>query len=119
VLYAAAGRASEVAQLTRANVKDGKATAIEIGGKGGKRRPLLLTEAAQKAIRAYLEARGEDDHAAGLFISHGRSAGQPLTPTIWSIVNDDARDVFGVDPRAVRSHGSARTPSVTCGRSNW
>ena len=57
VLYATAGRASEVAQLIRSNVAEGSQMQIQIVGKGDKRRPLLLTEPAQRAIKAYLEAR--------------------------------------------------------------
>jgi integrase len=44
VLYATAGRASEVAQLARRDIQEGKkVTSVEITGKGNKRRPLLLT----------------------------------------------------------------------------
>ena len=51
------------------------------------------------AIRAYLEARGDDKHD-GLFISHGAHAGDPLTAsTIWTVVNRAAQAVFGTDDK--------------------
>jgi site-specific recombinase XerD len=94
VLYATAGRASEVAQLTRAKVREGNALSIKITGKGNKERPLLLTEPAKRAIREYLKARG--DKYPGLFVSHGRNAGHPInTKTMWAIVDQAALKVLG------------------------
>lgn len=90
-LYASAGRVSEVAGLTREQVLDGRAEEVYLVGKGGKERVILLTEAARRAIQAYLKAR-LDDYPA-LFIGHSKkSRGQPLhRRTIWQIVKDAAR----------------------------
>lgn len=95
-LYATAGRAAEIASLQRADVAEGRATQVEIVGKGGKKRLLVLTTAVQRAIQAYLHER--TDNAAGLFISHGAHKDQPLsTQSLWHIVNQAAKAVFGVD----------------------
>ena len=84
-LYASAGRVSEVAALTRAQVADGRAGEVLITGKGNKQRMLFLTPEAQAAIRAYCAER--DDPSPALFISHGRNKGQPLTRmSIWRAV---------------------------------
>jgi len=84
-LYASAGRVSEVASLTRAQVADGRASEVLITGKGNKQRMLFLTPEAQAAIRAYCNAR--DDSYDPLFISHGRNMGQPLSRmSIWLAV---------------------------------
>jgi site-specific recombinase XerD len=88
-LYASAGRVSEVASLTRAQVADGRASEILITGKGNKQRMLFLTPEAQNAIRAYCNAR--DDTYPALFISHRKNKGQPLTRmTIWRAVKQAA-----------------------------
>jgi site-specific recombinase XerD len=95
-LYATAARVSEVVALQRADVAEGHATYVEIVGKGGRSRPLILTKVAQETIQAYLVAR--PDSAPGLFISHGARKEQPLTPqAVWRIVNDAAKAVFGTD----------------------
>ncbi len=97
-LYATAGRAAEVASLQRADVAQGQATQVEIIGKGNKKRTLILTQPAQKAIQAYLAAR--TDSGAGLFVSHGPYRDQPLTTqSIWKIVNEAAKAVFGADKK--------------------
>jgi site-specific recombinase XerD len=84
-LYASAGRVSEVASLTRAQVADGRAGEILITGKGNKQRMLFLTPEAQSAIRAYCNAR--NDPYPALFISHRKAKGQPLTRmSIWRAV---------------------------------
>jgi site-specific recombinase XerD len=91
-LYASAGRASEIASLTRAALRDGKLAECKIVGKGGKERMLFLTKEAQGAIAAYCKAR--DDNFPGMFISHGRGAGNPLSRrTIWAIVNHAAKEL--------------------------
>lgn len=88
-LYASAGRVSEVASLTRAQVADGRASEILITGKGNKQRMLFLTPEAQRAIRAYCNAR--DDAYPALFISHRKNKGQALTRmTIWRAVKHAA-----------------------------
>ena len=84
-LYASAGRVSEVASLTRAQVADGRAAEVLITGKGNKQRMLFLTPEAQAAIRAYCAER--DDPYPALFISHRRNKGRPLTRmSIWRAV---------------------------------
>jgi integrase/recombinase XerD len=88
-LYASAGRVSEVASLTRAQVLDGRLDEIWITGKGGRDRVILLTPEAQGAIAAYCAER-QDSHP-GLFISHGRDRGTPLGRwTLWKVVKDAA-----------------------------
>ncbi|BCX03184.1 MAG: tyrosine recombinase XerD [Candidatus Roseilinea sp.] len=89
-LYASAGRVSEVASLTRAQVADGRAGEVLITGKGNKQRMLFLTPEAQAAIRAYCNER--DDPYPALFISHRRNKGQPLTRmSIWRAVKRAAK----------------------------
>jgi site-specific recombinase XerD len=84
-LYASAGRVSEIAALTRAQVADGRAAEVLITGKGNKQRMLFLTPEAQAAIRAYCAER--DDPYPALFISHRRHKGRPLTRmSIWRAV---------------------------------
>jgi site-specific recombinase XerD len=103
-LYASAGRVSEVASLTRASVLDGRLSEVRITGKGGKERLLLLTKDAQRAIAAYCRERGDDN--PGLFISHGRGAGQPLgRGTLWAVVKQAAKALNlykGTSPHAFR-----------------
>ncbi|HIQ06049.1 MAG TPA: hypothetical protein EYH31_10270 [Anaerolineae bacterium] len=89
-LYASGGRVSEVASLTREMVLDGRIDEVHLIGKGDQPRVILLTQAAMRAIQAYIAER-DDDHP-GLFISHGRGHGQPLgRGTIWKVVKDAAR----------------------------
>lgn len=89
-LYASAGRVSEVASLTRAQVADGRAAETLITGKGNKQRMLFLTPEAQAAIRSYCNAR--DDTYPALFISHRKGKGQPLTRmSIWRAVKHAAK----------------------------
>ncbi len=95
-LYATAGRAAEVVSLTRADVAEGYATQFEITGKGRKKRMLFLTVPAQAAIQTYLKER--TDSAPALFISHGANKEKSLSlSTLWGIVNEAAKKVFGVD----------------------
>lgn len=90
-LYASGGRVSEVASLTREAVLDGRLDEVQIVGKGGAPRAMLLTRPAMGAIRAYLRERGDDGHP-GLFVSHGAHAGNPVTrSTIWRVVKAAAR----------------------------
>lgn len=89
-LYASAGRVSEVASLTRAQLADGRSSEALITGKGNKQRMLFLTPEAQAAIRAYCNER--DDPYPALFISHRRNKGRPLTRmSIWRIVKRAAK----------------------------
>jgi site-specific recombinase XerD len=85
-IYASAGRVSEVASLDRADVQDGGVREVMITGKRGKKRLIFLTSEAQRAIRAYTQARGADGHKP-LFISHGRNYGSRLSrQTMWRTV---------------------------------
>jgi site-specific recombinase XerD len=87
-IYASAGRVSEVASLDRADVQDGGVREVMITGKRGKKRFIFLTAEAQRAIRAYAQARGPDGHKP-LFISHGRNYGARLSrQTIWRTVKE-------------------------------
>ena len=88
-LYASAGRVSEVASLTRAQLLDGRLDEVMIRGKGGVDRMILLTPEAQDAISRYCAER--NDRYPGLFISHGRNRGKPLGRwTLWKTVKDAA-----------------------------
>jgi integrase/recombinase XerD len=90
VLYSSAGRVSEVASLTRADVLDGRLDEVLIRGKGGRDRVILLTPEAQRAIAAYCRAR--TDRYPGLFVSHGRNRGKPLGRwALWKVVKDAAK----------------------------
>jgi site-specific recombinase XerD len=89
-LYASAGRVSEVASLTRAQVLDGRLDEVMIRGKGGKDRIILLTPEAQRAIARYCAER--QDRYPGLFLSHGRDRGKALGRwALWKTVKDAAR----------------------------
>ncbi len=105
-LYASAGRASEVASLTREMTLDGRLGEVRITGKGGKDRILLLTKEAQSAIAAYCRER--DDDYPGLFVSHGRGAGRPLgRGTLWAVVKQAAKALGlykGTSPHAFRHY---------------
>lgn len=106
-IYASAGRVSEVASLTRAQVQDGGVREVMITGKRGRKRLIFLTPEAQRAIRNYTSARGTDGHDP-LFISHGRNYGTQLSrQTIWRIVKDavTALGLFqGISPHDFRHY---------------
>ncbi len=88
--YASAGRVSEVASLTRAQVLDGRLDEVLIRGKGGKDRVILLTPEAQAAIATYCVER--TDKHSGLFISHGRNKGKSLGRwALWKVIKDAAK----------------------------
>ena len=89
-LYASGGRVSEVASLTREMVLDGRLDEVELIGKGGWPRLILLTPEAMEAIQAYVHERNDD--YPPLFISHGRGRGQALgRGTIWATVKKAAK----------------------------
>ena len=71
-LYATAARISEVSNLNRRSVDDGRAKHAVIVGKGNKPRTLHLRDYAQKSIRRYLSERKDGNPA--LFISHSRNS---------------------------------------------
>lgn len=96
-LYDTAGRVSEVASLTRAQVQDGGVSEVVIRGKGGRERVLFLTPRTRRAIQAYCRERGQDGHPA-LFISHARDEGHPLSRvSLWRVVKRAAR-ACGLSP---------------------
>jgi len=114
-LYSSAGRASEVTQLNCQAVDQGYSTTVEVTGKGGKRRMLILTHEAQLAIRQYLAERerqgervsaGAGSKAVPLFVSHGRARRQRLSrTTLWRVVAEAARVLglkSGSGPHAFR-----------------
>lgn len=93
VMYASAGRVSEIASLQRKQVQDGRAKEAIITGKGDKERFLYFTPDAQVAIQAYCVER--EDEFESLFIAHGRNRGAALTRAmLWKIVSD-AADALG------------------------
>jgi site-specific recombinase XerD len=106
-IYASAGRVSEVASLTRAQVQDGGVREVMITGKRGRKRLIFLTAEAQQAIRAYAQARGADGHKY-LFISHGRNYGAQLSrQSIWRIVKDAVKALGlyrGISPHDFRHY---------------
>jgi site-specific recombinase XerD len=106
-IYASAGRVSEVASLTRAQVQDGGVREVMITGKRGKMRLIFLTIDAQRTIRAYAQARGADGYRP-LFISHGRDYGTQLSrQSIWRIVKDAVTTLGlyeGVSPHDFRHY---------------
>jgi len=88
-LYATGGRASEILQLSRRDILDGRVDEAFIIGKGGYDRALLFTPEAMAAIRAYCAER--DDKNDSVFISHGRGQGKPLgRGAVWTIVKNAA-----------------------------
>ncbi len=104
-IYASAGRVSEVASLNRADVQDGGVREVMITGKRGRQRLIFLTAEAQRAIRAYTQARGADGYKP-LFISHGRNYGARLSrQMIWRIVKEAVKALGlyeGVSPHDFR-----------------
>jgi len=89
-LYATGGRASEILQLSRRDLLDGRTDEAFVIGKGGYTRALFLTSEAQAAIRIYCSER--DDNNDAVFVSHGRGKGKPIgRGTIWSTVKNAAR----------------------------
>jgi integrase/recombinase XerD len=106
-IYASAGRVSEVASLSRAQVQDGGVRETMITGKRGRKRLVFFTADAQRAIRAYTQERGADGFPA-LFISHGRNRGTQLTrQSIWRTVKTAVRALGlyqGVSPHDFRHY---------------
>jgi site-specific recombinase XerD len=110
-LYSSAGRASEVTQLNCQSVDHGYSTTVEVTGKGGKRRMLILTQEAQQAIRQYLAERerqgervsgGASSKPVPLFVSHGRARRQRLSRTTLVGVAEAAHAGPQVGQRAAR-----------------
>lgn len=103
-LFASCGRVSEVSALKRSQVQDGRISKCVIVGKGEKGRYLFLTREAQHAIQAYCNER--QDAFDGLFVSHGRDVGKPLTrQMLWRIVADAAASLgFSAHPHDFRHY---------------
>lgn len=103
-LFASCGRVSEVASLQRKQVQDGRLDKCVIVGKGNKARYLFLTREAQHAIQTYCGER--HDAYEGLFISHGRERGNPLTrQMLWRIVSEAAHALgFTAHPHDFRHY---------------
>jgi site-specific recombinase XerD len=92
VMYASAGRVSEIVSLMRKQVQDGRAKEALIVGKGTKERFLFFTPDAQRAIQAYCVER--EDEFEPLFIAHGRNRGMRLSRAmLWKIVSDAAHEL--------------------------
>ena len=105
-LFSTAGRLSEVLELTRADVQNGRAKRVMVVGKRDKQRVLFLSEEARAAIRQYLQKRDEfGAHGRYLFISHGRSKGSQLSSqSVWRVVKKAARahDLDHISPHTFR-----------------
>ena len=96
VLFCTGVRRAEAVSLSRADIDAGQAI---ITGKGNKERLVFFDEPTLQAIRAYLDARG-DDHAP-LFLRHdnrrGRTAGRGgerwrlSRQSVWAIVKRYAK----------------------------
>jgi integrase/recombinase XerC len=102
VLFYSGMRRAEVGSLNRRDVQDGWAHEALVVGKGSKERNVFFGEDAQRAIRAYLDAR--DDNLVPLFLRHDNHRGKPgpggeawrlSLQSVWMIVRDYAR-VVGV-----------------------
>jgi site-specific recombinase XerD len=100
VLFYSGMRRAEVGSLNRQDVQDGWAHDALVIGKGDKERNVFFGEDAQRAIRAYLEARSDD--MLPLFLRHDNRRGRPgpggehwrlSLQSIWGIVKDYARMV--------------------------
>jgi len=107
-LYASAGRASEIVQLTRKQVQDGRRDEVVSKGKGSRERFLFFTPEAQRALQVYLEARQDD--SPHVFINHERKYGTGLSRNmLWHIVHQVAETVGAekVHPHTFR-HARAR-----------
>lgn len=106
-LYSTAGRASEVASLTRAQFESSTMLSvttptellpIPVGDKG---RVVFITVGAREAIQTYLIARDATapklEHDA-LFVRHDRDGSKPISPkTVWLIAHEAAKAIFGCD----------------------
>lgn len=105
-LFSTAGRLSEILELTRADVQNGRAKRVMVVGKRDKQRVLFLSEEARVAIRDYLQKRDEfGERGRYLFISHGRNKGSQLSSqSVWRVVKKAARahDLDHISPHTFR-----------------
>lgn len=123
MLFSSGGRVNEVLSIDVAHlVKRGKLVdAVEIQGKGRKKRAIYVNDDAQAAIHAYLVARKPYfPNAVPLFLSHGpRAKGERLSDiSAWRIVKEaaeafaDLRATEGADEQEVLTLRSLSPHSV-------
>jgi integrase len=100
VMFYSGMRRAEVASLTREDVQDGWAHEALITGKGSRERHVYFGEDAQRAIRAYLEARSDD--LVPLFLRHDNRRGEAgpggehwrlSLQSIWCLVKSYAAEL--------------------------
>lgn len=108
VMYASAGRVSEIASLMRKQVQDGRSKEAIITGKGDKERFLFFTPEAQRAVQVYCGERA--DEFEPLFIAHARNRGARLTRSmLWKIVSDAAHTLgFEAHPHDFRHYRASQ-----------
>ena len=95
VLFDTGLRVSELTGLTRDEIDRALKTvplpedvAIEVTGKGGRRRTVWITQDSLRSIQAYLDARNDPSNV--LFT--GSKKGVPITrQMVWKIVKDGAK----------------------------
>ncbi len=99
-LFYSGMRRAEVASLNRQDVQDGSAHDALVIGKGDKERNVFFGDDAQRAIRAYLEARNDD--LVPLFLRHDNRRGKPgpggehwrlSLQSIWALVKGYAAEM--------------------------
>ena len=97
-LFCTGMRRAELASLNRADLDDGWSDQALVTGKGERERVVFFDEPTLKAIREYLEARG--DSYRPLFLAHHRGRGKPgpggeryrLSPEgVWLVVKRHAK----------------------------
>ncbi len=99
-LFATGMRREEVASLDRADLQDGRARQAIVTGKGHKERLVFFDDTALRAIRDYVEARG--DTYSPLFLRHDKGRGRPgaggrhfrlSAQSVWGVVKKYAAAV--------------------------
>lgn len=100
VLFYSGMRRAEVGSLNRQHVQDGWAHDALVIGKGDRERNVFFGADAQRAIRAYLEARNDD--LVPLFLRHDNRRGKPgpsgehwrlSLQSIWGLVKRYAAEL--------------------------
>lgn len=90
LLFSTGLRVSELAKLNRSDVNLEKREFL-VRGKGGKDRPVFLTEEAANSLANYLENR--DDNLPAMFLNYSRNQGQV----------DQSGDFRRLTPRAIQN----------------
>jgi len=113
-------------EVSRANVEDirtvGDSTALFVQGKGREEKTeyIKLSAPAEKAIRAYLQARGKTDGAQPLFVSTSHNnSGERLTTRSISGIAKERLQRAGYDSTRLTAHSlrhTAITLSLLAGR---